>query len=268
MAEAFNADFKSIWKLLYELKSGISNDIKDKSIDFYCYSLFDRALSILDAYVLLEEQKNIPVKHILLRCLYELKIKSSIYQDDSKAAIHEANVEIKREGEYFLKLVREGTSFLPQILRQFISTHVTINIPEGIEIKKKTIKKKAEEADLYFDYELLYWLDSLYIHSNPLALMLDHLYNSNKESEILKALNILANDKSLISLNFANTMAWISHYLYADKMSESTKIIYERTTQELRNKFPSNLSFKGKLGEMNIKFPNMEELNLKRNQRK
>jgi hypothetical protein len=75
-------DFKNKWNFFYKIITRVSKDIKNKNIDIYTYSLYDRSLYLYDAYVLIEKTNNISAMTILLRSLYEIKIKASKLQDN------------------------------------------------------------------------------------------------------------------------------------------------------------------------------------------
>lgn len=80
-------DFSDKWKEVYKIISSIGKDLNQNSIDKYSYSLYDRALYIFDAHVAIEQTNNVSASNILLRSLYEIKVKASKYQDDRSLEI-------------------------------------------------------------------------------------------------------------------------------------------------------------------------------------
>ena len=100
-------DFNTEWNLFYKIIKQVNIDMQDKNIDTYSYALYDRALYIYDAYVDIEKNNNISVMTILLRSLFEIKIKASKLQDNKDEELSNTNVECKKEMENFLKKIEK-----------------------------------------------------------------------------------------------------------------------------------------------------------------
>jgi len=206
-------DFDEIWSKFYQIIKLIGKDIQDKSIDVYCYSLYDRALYIFDAHVAIEKTNNISAIAILLRPLYEIKIKASKYQDDKASEIKTANNDINKEIERFRKKVDNGDSVTFQLIRKYFKENLSeIKLSIDSEEKRTTIKSNSEKADLAFDYETLYWITSLFTHSHPLSLVLEHK-DQFDQNIIFKILDTMIRDMDLMNIHVLGTMLWITNFL-------------------------------------------------------
>lgn len=267
-------DFTETWSSFYEMTKSLGEDLKGKSVDKYRYTLYDRALYIFDAHVIIEKKNNLSVIMILLRSLYEIKIKASKYQDDRNSEIEEANLEIKKEIEKFLERVEKGKSITFQILKEHLKDKkFEIKIKEERTNKRKTLRDNAEQADLGFDYETLYWLTSLFIHTHPLSLVIEHK-EQYPENEIFQILDNLLRDVDLMNINVLGTMLWITTYLYEDIISSQTKKkidgLWEISRELLSKKYEFNwiVDPNVELGTFRFMTDNGETIEFKRKQRK
>jgi len=135
--------------------------------------------------------------------------------------------------------------------------------------KRRTIKDNADNADLGFDYELLYWLFSLFVHSHPLSLIIEQKEKYPK-NEIIEFLSDISRDADLLNVNTLGTMLWITTYLFGDILSNKTKqsidILwgFNRRVIEEKYNIEWKIDKKIKLGSMRIG----NEILLKRKQRK
>ena len=264
-------DFNTEWNLFYKIIKQVNIDMQDKNIDTYSYALYDRALYIYDAYVDIEKNNNISVMTILLRSLFEIKIKASKLQDNKDEELSNTNVECKKEMENFLKKIEKGTSFSSQIAWMiFKNKKFTFSTKDGNNtFKRRTIKDNADNADLGFDYELLYWLFSLFVHSHPLSLIIEQKEKYPK-NEIIEFLSDISRDADLLNVNTLGTMLWITTYLFGDILSNKTKqsidILWEFNRRVIEEKYNIEwkIDKKIKLGSMRIG----NEILLKRKQRK
>jgi len=263
-------NFEAEWKTFYKIIKLINKDIKSSSIDKYAYSLYDRALYIFDAYVLIEKSNNASVQNILLRNLYEIKVKSAKYKKDRDTEIGKSNTKIKTEIEFFLKKIKTGKSFTSQILWERLKERnfqiVAINeIPNR---QRKTIKNEFEDAGLGFDYEILYWLTSLFTHTNPLSLLIEQK-EQYPQNEIIDILANISRDIDLLNINFLGTVLWITKYLFETEMSSQTLDEIEKLWEINRKKVSKkyNIDWKTsdnkKENEMTIEFDE-NKINLKR----
>jgi len=268
-------DFSEQWKKVYKIIKLIGKDLNESSIDHYSYSLYDRALFIFDAYVAIEKTNNVSVSNILLRSLYEIKVKASKYQDNKNLEIQNTNVQLKVEIERFLDKIEKGESFSSQILWENLKDKkfdIKIN-SEKIEYKRKTIRKNFEEADLGFDYEILYWLTSLFIHTNPLSLAIEHK-EQYPENKIFDILSTLVRDMDLVNFQVLGTLLWITRYLFDEILSEDTNDLIEKLWASKRELISKKYGFEWhtdpnvKIGTMKIVNADGKETLLKRQQRK
>ena len=269
------ADFSTNWKEIYALIKLIGIDITNNEIDKYAYSLYDRALYIYDSYVLIEKTNNVSVCHILMRSLYEIKVKSSKYQDDKDLEIHNSNIEIKREIKRFLKKVEEGKSFTAQILRKTLNTRdIKVEVaPKESLNKRKTIKSNFDDGDLSFDYEILYWINSLFVHSNSLSLAIEHK-ESYPENKIFNTLSGITRNMDMLNLSTIGTLLWITTYLFEEILSdETTNLINELWKKNINTLFKNqniNWEIDSNIGLGTMKIINEDGITteLKRQQRK
>lgn len=247
-------NFDKEWKSFYKIIKQINIDVKNNSIDTYSYSLYDRTLYLLDAYIQIEKTNNISVMTILLRCLFEIKIKASNIQDDKNKEISNINIEIKQELEKFLIKIKNGDSYTSQILSDLLKDkEFNFTTKDGKEtLKRRTIRDRAKDADLEFDYEILYWISSLFIHSHPLSLFIEQK-EKYPNNEIIDVLSYLIQDIDLLNINFLTTILWISTYLFEDIFSKTTK-------QEIDNLW--DISRKLLIKKSNLKWEIDENINL------
>lgn len=266
-------DFDEIWSKFYQIIKLIAKDIHGKSIDVYCYSLYDRAIYIFDAHVAIEKTNNISAIAILLRSLYEIKIKASKYQDDKASEMKTANNDINKEIERFKKKVDSGESVTFQLIRKYFQEYLSeIKISIDSEEKRTTIKSNSEKADLAFDYETLYWITSLFTHSHPLSLVLEHK-NQFDQNIIFKILDPFIRDMDLMNIHVLGTMLWITKYLYEDYFSQETKEKTDNLWAESREIISNKYNFEWKIDPSveigTFKYTNDEgAFEIKRKQRK
>lgn len=268
-------NFEKVWQAFYQIIKQIGVDMKNHPIDTYAYTLYDRALYLFDAYVAIEKTTNLSVCFILGRCLFEIKIKASQYQDDKNEAIANVEAEIKQEIERFLQKVRDGESFSAQALQHILKNRdFEIKTKSGREkVNRKTIKSRASEADLDFDYEIIYWLESLFVHSHPLSLMIEHKEAYN-ENVILNILAQVARDIDLLNTQVLSTMLWITRYLYENILSDFTQSQINELEKMSQDLFAQKFGAKWevdedvKLGTMKIINEQGEEIEFSRKQRK
>lgn len=268
-------DFSDKWKEVSKIIKSIGKDLNNNSIDKYSYSLYDRALYIFDAYVIIEQTNNTSVSNILLRSLYEIKVKASKYQDDRNLEIKSTNAQIKNEIERFLKKIEKGQSFTSQILWKHLKDkkfELQVNSGDA-EYKRKTIKKNFEEADLGFDYEILYWLTSLFIHTNPLSLVIEHKEQYPK-NEIFEILSDISQDMDILNIQILGTLLWITKYLFEEILSKETNDLIDSLWSSKREIISKKYSIEWKvdpnleIGTMKAVTNEAEEIILKREQRK
>lgn len=268
-------DFSDKWKEVYKIIKSIGKDLNSNSIDKYSYSLYDRALYIFDAHVAIEQTNNTSVSNILLRSLYEIKVKASKYQDDRNLEIKNTNSQIKNEIERFLKKIEKGQSFTSQTLWKHLKDKkfkFQVN-SEGLEYKRKTIKKNFEEADLGFDYDILYWLTSLFIHTNPLSLVIEHK-EQYPPSEIFEILSTISRDMDMINIQVLGTLLWITEYLFEEILSKETNDMIDNLWTSIRELISKKYDIEWKVdpnletGTMKAVTNNGKEMILKRKQRK
>jgi hypothetical protein len=263
-------DFKNKWNFFYKIITRVSKDIKNKNIDIYTYSLYDRSLYLYDAYVLIEKTNNISAMTILLRSLYEIKIKASKLQDNKDDEISHTNAELQKEFQFFLKKIEKGTSYSSQILwKIFKDIKYNFHTKDGNNrFKRRTIKDNADKTDLGFDYEISYWLSSLFIHSHPLSLMIEHK-DSYPKSEIVNYLSHISTDIDLLNINLLGTMLWITQYLFTDILSKETKEMIKNLWDINRKIIEEKYNIKWEI-DKNIPIGTLKigDINLKRPQRK
>lgn len=268
-------DFSDKWKEVYKIIKSIGKDLSNNSIDKYSYSLYDRALYIFDAHVTIEQTNNTSVSNILLRSLYEIKVKASKYQDDRNLEIKNTNAQIKKEIERFLEKIEKGQSFTSQIFWKHLKDKkFEFQVSSGnIEHKRKTIKKEFEEADLGFDYDILYWLTSLFIHTNPLSLVIEHK-EQYPQNEIFEILSTISRDMDIINIQVLGTLLWITKYLFGEILSEETNDLIDNLWTSKRELISKKYSIEWKvdlnleIGTMKVVTNDGKEMILKRKQRK
>lgn len=268
-------DFSDKWKEVYKIIESIGKDLKQNSIDKYCYSLYDRTLYVFDAYVSIEQTNNTSVSNILLRSLYEIKVKASKYQDDRNLEIKNTNAQIKNEIERFLKKIEKGQSFTSQILWKHLKDKkFEFQVDsESAEFKRKTIKKNFEEADLGFDYDILYWLTSLFIHTNPLSLVIEHKEQYPK-NEIFDILSVISRDMDMINIQVLGTLLWITKYLFEEILSKETNDLIDNLWASKRELISKKYGIEWKvdpnveIGTMKAVTDDGKEMILKRKQKK
>jgi len=265
--------FDNEWSLFYKIIKQIGIDMKKSrdSIDTYTYSLYDRSLYIYDSYVLIEKTNNVSVMTILLRSLYEIKIKASKLQDNKELELSNTNVELKKEMEKFLKKIEKGTSFSSQIMWSVLKDKpYRFRTKDGNNsFKRRTIKDNADDADLGFDYEISYWLYSLFVHAHPLSLMIEQK-EKYPECEIIEYLSHITTDVDLLNLNFLGTILWITTYLFEDVLSKETRTNIKKLQENNITIMEKKFSIEIKI-DKNIKLGTMQigdDILLRRKQRK
>jgi hypothetical protein len=265
-------DFDQIWKELYIWTKMLTQELSKNSIslDKYSYWLYDRSLHLLDAFIPVHQQANTPVQMILIRTLFEIKVKASAYQDDPNKAINKANKSIVDDSKSFIRLAKKSNSFTSQIIRSQIDLDkVSIGKPEK---RTETVKIAANEADLSFDYEIFYWLTSMFVHSAPLSFVI--LDNEAQKSEIWNTLKLLSTNNKLNSLIFIGNLLWITEYLFdhilpqnckdfLSHLRDMEKALYKQL-MDMEISSDSNIP----IGEILYITEDGKELRLKRNQRK
>src|SRR5262245_50716410 len=133
MGQLERDEFDQIWKDLYSWTKMLTHELTTNNIklDKYSYWLYDRALYLLDAFIPVHQQANTPVQMILIRALFEIKVKASSYQDDPGRSINKANKSIVDDVKNFVKIAKKGNSFTSQIIRSQISLdQISIGRPE------------------------------------------------------------------------------------------------------------------------------------------
>lgn len=231
------SEFSELWSDFYKIIKSVSIDLKENSIEIYSYSLYDRALFIFDAYVLIEKTNNVAALHILLRSLYEIKVKASKYEDDRGNEINITNINLKNEIENFLKKIEKGESFTSQVLWMGLKNkkyEIKINSSVASDNKRNTIKKDFENADLGFDYEILYWLTSLFVHTSPLSLAIEQKSNY-PENEIFDTLSSIVRDIDMLNINVLGTVLWITKYLFSEILSRNTNELIDKIWESMRS---------------------------------
>jgi hypothetical protein len=200
---------------------------------------------------------------------------ASKYQDNKNLEIKNTNTQIKKEVERFLEKIEKGQSLTSQILWKHLKDkkfEFQVN-SDSVEYKRKTIKKNFEEADLGFDYDVLYWLTSLFIHTNPLSLVIEHKEQYPK-NEIFEILSAISRDMDIINIQILGTLLWITKYLFEEIFSEETNELIDNLWTSKREIISKKYDIEWKIdpnleiGTMKVVSDDRKEMILKRKQRK
>jgi hypothetical protein len=273
MEQLEQEDFAQIWKDLYIWTKMLTRELSTNNIklDKYSYWLYDRTLYLLDAFIPVHQQDNTAVQMILIRALFEIKVKASSYNDDPGKAVNKANKAIVDDVKNFIKIAKKGDSFTAQIIRSQVNLdHVSIGKPEK---RPETIKAAADDADLSFDYELFYWLTSMFVHSAPLSFLILDVEDS-KQIEIFTILGELASNNKLNSLIFIGNLLWVTEYLFGQILPPNCQdfLSYLRRSEKELYKQIIGLELRSDpnipIGEILYTTTDGKEIRLKRRQRK
>lgn len=215
---SFPTEYQSLWREIERHANTLRiwEDYSVKGDEWVYIGILKRAAELVTGISQLLAAKNFAASTVLDRALLELKFRASwLSEKPQKKRLSDFASMVEAENSILIRKMKEGKSLSAQILNHLFGDKAVAESNRDGKARS-SVFRLAEEADLAFDYDIPYWLESLYVHSHPLSMLMFRPKLPFQRNPLTDAAIEIASEE-VVSFQLyggtPSTFAWILDYV-------------------------------------------------------